>query len=62
MDVQTFWSVVAMQLYLTSKGRLFPCFDQMTLNLTNKVVSLPPGLGAGEMPCVLFRTTYECHQ
>ena len=60
-DVQTFWSVVAMQLYLTSNGRLFPCFDQMTLNQTIKVVSFPPGLGAGEMPCVLFRTTDECH-
>jgi len=48
-----------MQLYLTSNGRLFPCFDQMTLNLTIKVVSFPPGLGAGEIPCALFRTTDE---
>ena len=58
-DAQTFWSIVAMQLYLTSNGRLFPCFDQMTLNLTIKVVSFPPGLGAGEIPCALFRTTDE---
>jgi len=61
-DVQTFCSAVAMQLYRTSNGRLFPYFDQITLNLTNIVVSFPSGLGAGEMPCVLFRTTDECHQ
>jgi hypothetical protein len=57
-DVQTFWSVVAMQLYRTSNERLFPCFDEMTLYLTNKVLSFPPGgLGADKMSCVLFRTT-----
>jgi hypothetical protein len=52
---------VATQLYLTSNGMLFPCFDQMTINLTNNAVSFAPVFGAGEMsPCVLLPATDEC--